>query len=303
MAAYEVTLVARTVNDHDLQPPIEAPPGVSIEVAGPEVIITVAVEAANARSALAEAKLIARDFLLVLAASFSAYELVTDDRQKTRRTDAVYQADGDPPPLDVAEGCVTPYGVEVLDPTGELRRQGRVVTLRAAARVLHPLYQDGPRWQGRTSWPQRLRRAMALFHAAQCSTDEAVRFVLAMAALEVLAVPTPEELLAARLPAQDRAQLIKEVSGLLAARGLQVPDRERLLARLRDTQAIGSGAVLRTYLGGKGIEVTAADIQAWQKERGAYVHDGQISEDAEVRNQLVLDVGVCLQRELDTYVG
>jgi hypothetical protein len=66
---------------------------------------------------------------MVLASTFNGYEFVIDQRQLTRRTDAVYQAEGPPPPFDVAEGAVTEEGAEDLDPTGERRRWGRVVTI------------------------------------------------------------------------------------------------------------------------------------------------------------------------------
>jgi hypothetical protein len=45
----------------------------------------------------------------------------------------VYQAEGPPPPFDVAEGGVTEVGAELLDPTGEVRRWGKVVTIRPSA--------------------------------------------------------------------------------------------------------------------------------------------------------------------------
>jgi hypothetical protein len=90
---YAVTLVIRSSNEHHLQPPLELPDGIQAVVDGPEVVLTVPVRAPNAASALAAAKTTATDLLLVLASTFNGYEFVIDQRQLTRRTDAVYQAE------------------------------------------------------------------------------------------------------------------------------------------------------------------------------------------------------------------
>jgi hypothetical protein len=111
---YAVTLVIRSSNEHHLQPPLELPDGIQAVVDGPEVVLTVPVRAPNAASALAVAKTTATDLLLVLASTFNGYEFVIEQRQLTRRTDAVAQAEGPPPPFDVAEGAVTQAGAEHL---------------------------------------------------------------------------------------------------------------------------------------------------------------------------------------------
>lgn len=187
LRGYEVTLVARTTNEHHLQPPVELPEGIAARVDGPEVLLTIPLRVPDARTALATARETATDLLLVLAATFNAYELVVDERQVIHRTDAVYQAEGPIPPLDVAEGRVSEYGEQFLDPDGELRRAGRVFMTRVSAFVTHPPAQDVRRFAGRAAWSIRLRRGLTLFHAAQNARDEIVAFTLTAAAMEVLA--------------------------------------------------------------------------------------------------------------------
>jgi hypothetical protein len=91
--------------------PSRAARGLTASVDGPEVLLTIPVRAPDARTALATARETATDLLLVLASTFNGYELVVDVRQVTRRTDAVYQDEGPIPPLNVAEGEITEYGV------------------------------------------------------------------------------------------------------------------------------------------------------------------------------------------------
>lgn len=107
---YAVTLVVRTSNDHHLQPPLELPEGITAEIGGPEVVLTVPVRGPDASTALATAQATATDLMMVLASTFNGYEFVVDERQLTRRTDAVYQADGPVPPFDVAEGGISEAG-------------------------------------------------------------------------------------------------------------------------------------------------------------------------------------------------
>ncbi len=133
---YAVTLVIRSSNDHHLQPPLELPDGIQAVVDGPEVVLTVPVRAPSAASALTAAKTTATDLLMVLASTFNGYEFVIDQRQLTRRTDAVYQAEGPPSPFDVAEGGVTEAGAEDLSCaiTHGLGHQVGTVTRQAGPR-------------------------------------------------------------------------------------------------------------------------------------------------------------------------
>lgn len=295
---YAVTLVIRSSNEHHLQPPLELPDGIQAVVDGPEVALTVPVRAPNAASALAAAKTTATDLLLVLASTFNGYEFVIDQRQLTRRTDAVYQAEGPPPPFDVAEGAVTEAGAEHLDPTGELRRWSRVITIRASASVTHPPAEDVRRFRGRKAWSARLRAGLRLFHAAQNSRDEIVEFTLTAAALEVLA-DVDETPLLDKLPDDQRTRLRCELDALLGRFDLTQDERARLRGRLLDTRATGSAQAIRRYLDGHGVTVQPDALRWWQTRRGEYLHAGSFEDDPQRRYRLREAVGTCLAAELD----
>jgi hypothetical protein len=296
--AYAVTLVIRSSNDHHLQPPLELTDGITAEVDGPEVVLTVPVRANDATSALAVAKATVMDLMMVLASTFNGYEFVVDQRQLTRRTDAVYQAEGPPPPFDVAEGGVTEVGAELLDPTGEVRRWGKVVTIRASAVVTHPPAEDVRRFRGRTGWSARLRAGLRLFHAAQNSRDEIVEFVLTAAALEVLA-DADETPLLDELPDDQRARLRRELDALLGRFDLTPDQRARLRGRLLDTRATGSAQAIRRYLEGQCVTVEPGVLRWWQSRRGEYLHAGSFEDDPQRRYRLREAVGRCLAAELD----
>ncbi len=293
-------MVIRSVNGHSLQPPFPTTLAVEARIEGSEVTLTYQVRAANARAALEEARARTRDLMLVLATSFGAYEIVVDERQVTRRTDAVYQSEGAIPPLDVAEGYIPEAGAESLDPTGEARRAGMVITMRAEGYASSPAAPDSDRWSGRAEWPERLRLALGLYHAGQCTTDLSVRFLVSISALEVLAAAGTEELLAGKLLQGDRRTLLQRVRQAVGVPGLTAKDQGRLVSRLRDTQEKGISDALSDYLASKGQHVAAAELRTWQEMRGAYVHDG-ITRSPDARNPLILLVGGCLRQELDDY--
>ena len=67
-------------------------------------------------------------------ASYTGYMLDPyDDRDHITRLDASYVAVGPIPTADVAEGGVSEAGLAMIDPTGEARRQGKVLRFRARA--------------------------------------------------------------------------------------------------------------------------------------------------------------------------
>jgi hypothetical protein len=293
-----VTLVLRSSNGHHLKPPLALPDGITADVAGPEVVLTLPVRAPDAATALATAQATTLDLMMTLASTFNGFEFVVDERQTTRRTDAVYQADGPPPPFDVAEGVVTEAGAEMLDPTGELRRMGKVVTIRADAVVAHPPAADVRRFRGREAWSQRLRAGLRLFHAAQNSRDEIVEFALTAAALEVLADPDETPLLN-KLPDLERARLRRDLDRLLAKFDLTKDEQQRLRNRLLDTRATGSASAIRAYLADNEVTVAPGALRWWQTRRGEYLHAGSFEDDPQQRYRLREAVGKCLATELD----
>ncbi|RSN45136.1 hypothetical protein DMC64_20045 [Amycolatopsis sp. WAC 04197] len=273
----------------------------SAVIDGPEVVLDVPVRAVNASTALAEAQAKVTDLMMVLATTFCGYEFVVDNRQSTRRTDAVYQPDGPPPPFDVAEGGISEAGASWLDPDGTARRAGRVLTFRANGFVTHPPAQDVRRFAGRESWPPQLRSGLRLFHAAQNSRDEIVEFTLTAAALEVLA-NIDETLAIATLPDREQDRLRRALTALLDDFNFTTAERTRLHSRLLDTRARGSAQAIRDYLNKHEVTIAPGDLRWWQRKRGGYLHDGSFDDDPPRRYRLRHAVGKCLAAELDTFV-
>jgi hypothetical protein len=310
---YEVTVVGASVNGSILSEATDLPGGVAVAIDEKnKVVLVIPVEAPDARTALAGARELANDFFRVVATSHAAYRRdVDDERDDIRRTDAVFIADGPPPPLDVAEGGVTEVGVTLLDADEQVRRQGRIVRIRAQAMVTHPMAADARRTGGRHVWSHRVRNALSLYWAAQCTVDHEVRFVLAMAALEVLAQPPKKALLEARLDSSERGKLLARLSAVLTQAGLSTQDRDRLLNRLAETQEVGMVSAFVDYLNSniaagtrkEGLQVDGREIRRWIKQRGSFLHAGLLSKDEEEgRNRLIAIVGTALRAELDALI-
>ena len=82
------------------------------------------------------------------------------------------------PPSQSVGGAVTDVGAEVLDPTGVLRRQRRVVNQFASATVtIGDISRQALWFSQRERWGKRVRRAMTVLHAAECAQAAEVRFV------------------------------------------------------------------------------------------------------------------------------
>ncbi len=315
LRGYMVTVVGRARDDYNLtDPPELLAPDIGIQVEESAVVLRIPVAASDATTALVAARSIADDFFRVVSTSFAPYRLDPyDERDDITRTDAVYVADGPIPAGDVAEGGLSPAGWEWIDPTGEARRAGRIFRLRARGVVGHPITADARRFATRDRWPPRLRAALSLYWAGQCSPDRQVRFVLAMAALEVLAERPEATLLKARLTRSERRDLRAAVEQVLRNANLTDHDVERLLSRMLDTREVGATTVFTAYLnnlvpdgdGDLAGGVSGDEVGSWQKQRGGYLHSGS-SDDSDVmtrsRDRLNLFVGVALQKELDLMV-
>jgi hypothetical protein len=297
---YVVTLVICATNDHYLQPPLELPEGIAATVDGAEVVLEVPVRAPDATAALRVAEGVALDLMMTLASTFSGYEFVKDARQQVRRTNAVYQSDGPPPPFDVVGGGVTEAGAELYDPTGELRRSGRVFNMHVAATVSHPPAADVRRFAGRRAWPPRLRNGLRLFHAAQNSRDEVVKFTLIAAALEVL-VDADETPLLNRLGKGVRRSLRASLDGLFEEVGLSKPERERLQNGVDHNRAKGSFEAIRDYLASHDVRIEEGDVRWWASQRGKFLHEGVFLDEPARRHRLEHAVSACLTIELDRF--
>lgn len=306
---YEVTVVGRTTDDKDLlAPEPNLLPGVDFAVEEGRVVLRMTVAAPDAATALHEGRSLAEDFFRVLGASYTGYLLDPhDNRDHITRLDAGYVADGPIPNADVAEGGVTAAGLAMIDPTGEARRRGKVFRFRARARVGHPIADDARRFLARSTWSPRLRSALSLYWAGQCSPDRQVRFVLAMAALEVLAERPDQPLLSGSLSDGQRRDLRRELVALLTPRGLPAREVDRLVERLMTTHAVGATDALIDYMNRVLPEAnppfgkaTVAELRSWQRQRGSYLHAGTLHDaDESGRDKLNAMVGEALRRELD----
>lgn len=311
LRGYLVTVVGRSTTAHNLTaPPEELPGGISIEVDDSTVVLHIPITAPDGAAALATGRELADDFFRVLGSSHAPYRIDPQDkRDAIARTDATYIADGPVPPGDVAEGMVSEDGWAMLDPTGEARRAGKIARFRAVGVVSHPVTIDALRFAGRDRWEPRLRSGLSLFWAGQCSPDTQVRFVLSMAAFEVLAGRDVGTLLDEHLTQAQRRAVRRDVVKVLRGYdNLAKADIDRLVSRLMDAQLVGATARLTRYLNtlipdGNGDlrgGVTEDEVQTWQRQRGTFLHDGPLDRRAiAVQQRLVTFVGEALRRELD----
>ncbi|MEU8606472.1 hypothetical protein AB0C29_00480 [Actinoplanes sp. NPDC048791] len=314
LRGYMVTVVGKAIEGNRLSgSPDVLHLGIKLDLDEEKVLLHVPVQASNGAAALSTGRAIAEDFFRVLGASHSAYIIdLHDERDQITRTDAVYVQGGPVPEADVAEGAVSEEGLQWLDPEGDARRAGKVIRIRAAGFVTHPVTVDAQRFSGREHWSPRLRAGLSLYWAAQCSVDHQVRFVLGVAALEVLAERNSEKLLAIRLPNARRKALRRSLEATLRSyEELTSSDIDRLLQRLLDTQAFGAAPRLALYLnrlipdgtGDLAGGVTEDEIRSWTQGRGSYLHAGPPSQsDVASLNRLNLFVGEALRRELDRVV-
>jgi hypothetical protein len=314
LRGYMVTVVGRATEGNRLSDPPEVLHlGIKLELSEEKVLLHVPVQAPNGAVALSMGRAIAEDFFRVLGASHSAYVIdLHDERDQITRTDAVFVGEGPVPEADIAEGGLSEAALQWLDPEGEARRAGKVIRIRASGFVTHPDTDDAQRYGGREHWSPRLRAGLSLYWAAQCSVDHQVRFVLGVAALEVLAERNVENLLGIRLSNPRRKALRRSLEATLQSyEELTSSDIDRLLQRLLDSQAFGAAPGLAHYLnqlipdgsGDLAGGVTEDEIRSWTQGRGSYLHAGPPSQsDIAALNRLNLFVGEALRRELDRVV-
>ncbi len=313
MPGYLVSTVARSVNGHDVSGEVSvAEDGLDIEVDGSDIVVHVLVNAIDGCAALAAGRQVSGDVLVILGANYVGYRIQPfDPRDLVIRMDASYQSDGPLPPADVAEGNLSPEGIEWLDPTGEARRAGKVIRFRAEGRARGPIGDGLRSLAGRSRWSPRLRSALGLYWEGQCSDSEDTRFVLSMAALELLAQPPKDSLLKARLNGRQRQELLEKVREACMRPEIAEAEVIRLTNQLAGTRRLGAVDSLLDYLSAfapDGFGSTGAanreDVVAWQKMRGGFLHDGLMDAESQPsRTRLVAILGVCLRAEMDSLAG
>jgi hypothetical protein len=300
---YRVILPFRAVEDYVLPVPFDVP-SVHVDSDGKEYLATVEVSAISPNEALEVADLTLRDLLACFAVRAASYVLVDDLRRIVQLADPEPVADGPVPPFQTVGGILTEAGAEQLDPAGELRRQRRIVNLRAAATVIIGDVSQQKRWfVDRRLWSDDLRRAMTVLHAAECAQQAEIRFVLLYFAFEILTAPWDKNLLVLRTPnTHDRAIFKARLMDFVQAQGYSTPDAGRWVNSVANTQAVSPIDSAHAYVMNAGMAVATEELKWLRAQRSAYVHDGHFerSQDANDRRERFRQlVRTLVQRELD----
>lgn len=308
LPGYKVPIVVEAAGsslvNSDFQLPIA---GVTYEVTEQRIIFMVCVDGANATEARNFAREIIRDVLRVFGASYVAYRMLQSHPDYlVSRTDAVYVEGGEIPPIDSLDSRWTDAGANIIDPTGEARRSGKVFQTHMHGEAHHSVSEDVKLLESRDNWSPNLRASLDLYLAGQCTDNEWVRFILSMATLEELAQPSEDSLLIHRMTEEQRGDFFASVHEAAKNSSLTPTEIDTLVRRLSETQAVGSNKRLTSYLNrkspagfGNSILVSKDDVGRWQKWRNNYVHGGVMETDTtSQRNVLILLVGACLRAEL-----
>lgn len=305
---YLVTVVCSATEPSNLMGATNLPGGVTIHIEEGRFLLRIPVRAPDGRTALQTARGLAEDFCRVLATTYSPFRIdYRDDRDNVTRSDPTPVTEGPIPFADVAEGHISAEGLTWLDPDGDGRRAGKVFRVRGSGVATRSIDECGLGFAQREAWSPRLRNAMSLYWAAQCSPDRQIRFVLAMASLEVLAQPPTETLLKVRLDRAMRKQLKSDIQGVLE-KYLSPADVDRVLSRVAETRAVGAIPTLSAYINTRiaegsqdfGGRVTEDEVRSWVGQRGGFLHNGPHDPSDELsRARLDALVGAMLRWELD----
>jgi hypothetical protein len=275
-----------------------------------DYLFDVSMKALTAREALGLADSALDDWLGCLAARGIAMYRVHDGRREVLlRSAADYDHDTEDLPLDAVVLVETPEGYRWRDPDGELRRSGRLPEIRVGpiGVTRSDLQREVGWFRERHNWSARLRRAMALGYAAECSEDPDGRFAEWYFALEVLSRPQSEALATSRLPKpQERRRFYRDLQKLFEGYCFTGPEMERLLDGVRNTHTRSPLDAQTEYLRELGMNVRRDDLQWWRSQRGKFVHsaetDGSLA--ARARRDSLCDLGRrCLATELNRLSG
>jgi hypothetical protein len=267
--------------------------------------------AANAEDALALAEADTKALLAVLAANQMAFQIGAPKDRYIARLD---------PPTDPVPDTELPFETvnmtnrdeEVLarrfDPTGQLRRAGKILTSTTEHVVRRPsISLESELYSGRHLWDDRIPRAAEIYRLAQCSEDATVRFLLSCLAFEVLVAHEAKPILRAHLPTKtERAHVMNLVDDAFAAAGLPEDARKRITERIRTAEAKSYTASAAAYIDSLGLAIPAENLAWVQRQRGGFVHAGALEESdaaAERRNDFTKVVGVALLREMARLIG
>jgi hypothetical protein len=163
---------------------------------------------------------------------------------------------------------------------------------------------EGELYAARDRWDDRIRRSAEIYRLAQCSDDEAARFLLNCLAFEVLVAHDRTPILKTLVPTKrERARIVDGVDAAVASGGLPEDARRRISQRVRTTEAQSYTTSASAYLAALSFPVPAENLAWVQRERGSFVHVGTREESAEAakrRNDFVKVVGIALLRAMAT---
>jgi hypothetical protein len=274
--AYRVTLPFTSRKSHKLNVPLELP-GAAISESGSDYLATLVVKANRAENALAVARSILADILGVLAVRGVAFIEIHDARRLVGLVDPVPITEGPIPPFDSVGGGITEMGAEFFDATGEKRRARRVVNFNADLTLTRGNLDKERQWlDARPTWPNEVRRAVALIHAAEVSSDPGVAFVLAYSAMEVLAAPS-DVLLPTKIPDEsERREFLDRIRATLKEHpGLGDKDVDRLINSVSATHVEGPIPRFSAAFESAGIEIASTELEWVRVQRGNFVHPGR----------------------------
>jgi hypothetical protein len=213
----------------------------------------ITIRAANAEAAMALAEAGANALLDAFAANQMAFELGPRKDRYIKRLDPPTDlvADVDLPLDSIGMQTADPAAVSRrYDPTGELRRKGMMFSSNADAVVDRPeITREGELYAGRDRWDARIHRAAEIYRLAQCSDDEAVRFLLSCLAFEVLVAHDRTPILKTVFSIKrEREDFISVIDAAVARGGLPDDGRARITQTVRTAEARSYTTSAAAYL-------------------------------------------------------
>ena len=306
-----LSTTTKSFSPHGTPLDIERPPVTAGEPLEGDYRYCITLKAASADEAVSRAEAKAKDLLAAIAARQMAFEVGPHARRFFKRLD---------PPSDQVPDTELPFETVNVrnadpamlaaryDPTGERRRQGMIFSSVADSVVYRDSLEiDAELYAGHSRWDSRIRRAAEVYRLALCSRDEAARFLLSCLVLEVLVDHDSIAILSTRFATKpERDRVVDAVDRALGEAGLGDQDRDRIIARVRQTEVKGYTTSVASYLDDLELSIPAENLVWVQRQRGRFVHRGEFedSRDAALRRtDFVKIVGVALQREMARAAG
>lgn len=206
--------------------------------------------------------------------------------------------DEDSPLFETLSGTITEAGQEyfaqLLDPTGERRRSGKIFSINAplvliaGQELIQPLCEY---YKNHIRLPDRVRTALGIIHDAACSQESSSAFALSYTALEVLtseiAQPTlldnifeefEQNYQIDHLTYKSKKQFLHALRSFLVEASFQPDSVNRLANYIAQSRAFFKIDVFFNYLQSLNIEVSISEIREWNKIRGSLVHAAEADE-------------------------